>query len=239
MAGGGGADDINPYVAFVDLFSSVILVLLLFMLIMFVNVGYYMQFTSKGNKDSAIETDGELNKTAVELMKQQIIAEAQKQIKAEPKAEPTPAAPTPPQPKVVQQSKPKETTESNDSKAVSNTNTISREEKTTASTDFKENELIIAFKDNEIFLTEEVLSKVINAIETAIRGKPNAIATLSVGDSVKIISTTQAKQVSLGRLLSIKNSLNKAEHLKNRVKISYKQEQGRNYEFGFVKIDVK
>jgi len=233
VAGGGSSDDMNPFISYVDLFSSVILVLLLFMLIMFVNVGYYMQFTSKGNKDSAVEREGEPQKTTIEMMKEQIVAEAKKQAQAEP----TPV--TPPQPVVQQRPKPQESTETNDTKAVSSTNTISREEKTTAATDFKESELLIAFKDNEVFLTEEVVSNVINAIEKAIRGKPNSTVMLSVGDSAKIISNTQAKQVSLGRLLSIKNSLNKAEHLKNRVKINYKQEQNRNYEFGFVKIEVK
>ena len=35
--------EMNPFISYVDLFSSVILVLLLFVLLMLVNVGYYMQ----------------------------------------------------------------------------------------------------------------------------------------------------------------------------------------------------
>ena len=48
MAGGGGSDDMNPFIAYVDLFASIIMVLLLFVLLLFVNVGYYMQFSTKG-----------------------------------------------------------------------------------------------------------------------------------------------------------------------------------------------
>lgn len=56
MAGGGDSNEMNPFISYVDLFSSIILVLLLFVLIMFVNVGYYMQFNSKNQPQSATPT---------------------------------------------------------------------------------------------------------------------------------------------------------------------------------------
>lgn len=56
MAGGGGSDEMNPFIAYVDLFSSIIMVLLLFVLIMFVNIAYYMQFNSKDRSKSDVNT---------------------------------------------------------------------------------------------------------------------------------------------------------------------------------------
>ena len=51
MAGGGDSNEMNPFISYVDLFASIILVLLLFILIMFVNVGYYIQFNTKKKAD--------------------------------------------------------------------------------------------------------------------------------------------------------------------------------------------
>ena len=56
MAGGGGSDEMNPFISYVDLFASIIMVLLLFVLIMFVNVGYYMQFNAKDRSKSDVNT---------------------------------------------------------------------------------------------------------------------------------------------------------------------------------------
>ena len=56
MASSSDNGEMNPFISYVDLFSSVILVLLLFVLIMFVNVGYYMQFNSKGVKSEVAKS---------------------------------------------------------------------------------------------------------------------------------------------------------------------------------------
>jgi len=50
-------DEFNPWPSFVDIFSSVILVLLLFLLVLIVNIGYYAQFKFKVQYDGSIATD--------------------------------------------------------------------------------------------------------------------------------------------------------------------------------------
>ncbi|WP_321315174.1 hypothetical protein [Halarcobacter sp.] len=50
-------DEFNPWPSFVDIFSSVILVMLLFLLVVLVNLGYYAQFKYKVSYTGSIATD--------------------------------------------------------------------------------------------------------------------------------------------------------------------------------------
>ncbi|MDD3505073.1 MAG: hypothetical protein PHX65_00785 [Sulfurimonas sp.] len=53
----GCEQEFNPWPAFVDVFSSVILVMLLFLLITIVNIVYYAQFKHKVSYTGAITKD--------------------------------------------------------------------------------------------------------------------------------------------------------------------------------------
>lgn len=50
-------EEFNPWPSFVDIFSSVILVLLLFLLVVLANLGYYAQFKYKVSYNGSISTD--------------------------------------------------------------------------------------------------------------------------------------------------------------------------------------
>lgn len=50
-------EEFNPWPSFVDIFSSVILVLLLFLLVVLANLGYYAQFKYKVSFNGSISTD--------------------------------------------------------------------------------------------------------------------------------------------------------------------------------------
>lgn len=50
-------EEFNPWPSFVDIFSSVILVMLLFLLVTLVNLGYYAQFKFKISYTGSIATD--------------------------------------------------------------------------------------------------------------------------------------------------------------------------------------
>lgn len=223
MAGGGGSDDMNPFIAYVDLFASIIMVLLLFVLLLFVNVGYYMQFNTKGqvsdinttqeNEDAVVSSVTMIKKEDYkqkEIEKPTISAEA-KDISSESKAEDGGA----------------------------NGNTISRKSETFASAEFKEQDMIVVFKNNEYFLNKDVILQISSFMEQIQKTRPSAIFHLSVGDSTKLISSTQTKQVSLGRILSLKNALQNIPTLKDKIKINYKQSDSLSYEFGYLKIDAK
>jgi len=50
-------EEFNPWPPFVDIFASVILVMLLFLLITIVNIGYYAQFKHKISYTASVETE--------------------------------------------------------------------------------------------------------------------------------------------------------------------------------------
>lgn len=197
MAGGGDDGEMNPYISYVDLFSSVILVLLLFVLIMFVNVGYYMQFTSKDLKQEASSKN--ISSTIKDI----------------------------------------NTTVSIQSSSLVQGNTLSKNIEQVADVEFNESDLIVIFKNNEYFLSKEMISRVSKAMEKILKTRPNANFIISVGDSKKLISSTQTKQVSLGRVLSLKNSLESLPIFKNKIKINYRTPERAGFDFGYLKIDAK
>lgn len=211
MAAGTDQGDMNPFISYVDLFSSVILVLLLFVLIMFVNVGYYMQFNSKNATASA---------TPVEVVAPQ-----------------TPSKETSHVVFVTAKDPSKESINQSSSDVGERTLTKAVDKSTPV--DYKESDLMIVFKDNEYFVNKNVLAQLIKTMEKIVKVKPNTTFVISVGDSKKLISSTQAKQVSLGRVLSFKNSLESVPELKNKIQINYKQREQIHHEFGYLKIDVK
>ena len=209
MSAGTDQGDMNPFISYVDLFSSVILVLLLFVLIMFVNVGYYMQFNSKNASSAAQE-----------------VASPQTQSKESPKII------------FVTAKDPSKATTTQSSSDVGE-NTLTKQAEKSTPVDYKESDLMIIFKDNDYFVNKNVLSQLVKTMEKILKAKPSSTFVISVGDTKKLISSTQAKQVSLGRVLSFKNSLEAVPELKNKIQINYKQTETVHHEFGYLKVDVK
>ena len=210
MSAGTDQGDMNPFISYVDLFSSVILVLLLFVLIMFVNVGYYMQFNSKSTGAAA---------PAEVVTPQAKGAEAPKMIFITAK---TPS---------------KEA--SSQSSSDLGENTLTKQVEKSTPVDYKESDLMIIFKYNDYFVNKNVVSQLVKTMSKILKVKPSATFVISVGDTQKLISATQAKQVSLGRVLSFKNSLEAVPELKNKIQINYKQQELVHHEFGYLKVDVK
>ncbi|MDD5158286.1 hypothetical protein [Sulfurimonas sp.] len=219
MAGGGGSDDMNPFISYVDLFASIIMVLLLFVLLLFVNVGYYMQFNTKDQVSDINTTEEKENAvvSSIDIVKKEDYK--QKEIE---------------KPVTVPEKK-----DINSTTKATDGNTISGKSETFASAEFKEQDMIVVFKNNEYFLNKDVILQISSFMEQIQKTRPSAIFHLSVGDSSKLISSTQTKQVSLGRILSLKNALQNIPSLKDKIKINYKQADTYSYEFGYLKIDAK
>ncbi len=225
MAGGGSDGEMNPFISYVDLFSSVILVLLLFVLIMFVNVGYYMQFNAKNpelsdaeSKDMAMKKSGAAADTKEIVLIDKPIIEIKEQKKEQ---------------------KESNTTVEGKGGQADGTAVIQRDKKPPAISELKVDDLIIVFRNNEYFVSSDMLRQTASALERILQTKPNATFVITVGDSKKLVSSTQAKQVSLGRVLGLKNKLNEKDSLKNRVKSNFQQSESLGYEYGYIKIEVK
>ena len=118
-------------------------------------------------------------------------------------------------------------------------NTLTKQAEKSTPVDYKESDLMIIFKDNDYFVNKNVLSQLVKTMEKILKAKPSSTFVISVGDTKKLISSTQAKQVSLGRVLSFKNSLEAVPELKNKIQINYKQQETVHHEFGYLKVDVK
>ena len=210
MAASSEDGEMNPYISYVDLFSSVILVLLLFVLIMFVNVGYYMQFNSKNTKQ---EVSKEMTQSiSVPKEAPKILFSSAKVNQKEPTVQ---------------------------SSTDVGENTLSKQTDKSSAAEFKESDLLIVFQNNDYFPQQNALTQLIKTMEKIAKAKPNAQFIISVGDTKKLISSTQAKQVSIGRMLSLKNKLESMDEFKNKIRVSYKQQNPNNYDFGYLKIDVK
>ena len=210
MAASSEDGEMNPYISYVDLFSSVILVLLLFVLIMFVNVGYYMQFNSKNTKQ---EVSKEMTQSiSVPKEAPKILFSSAKVNQKEPTVQ---------------------------SSTDVGENTLSKQTDKSSAAEFKESDLLIVFQNNDYFPQQNALTQLIKTMGKIAKAKPNAQFIISVGDTKKLISSTQAKQVSIGRMLSLKNKLESMDEFKNKIRVSYKQQNPNNYDFGYLKIDVK
>jgi hypothetical protein len=225
MAGGGSDGEMNPFISYVDLFSSVILVLLLFVLIMFVNVGYYMQFNAKNpelsdaeSKDMALKKSGAAADTKEIILVDKAIVEVKEQKK--------------------EQKESNNTIQGKGGQA-DGTAVIQRDTKPPAISELRVDDLVIVFRNNEYFVSSDMLRQTASALEKVLQTKPNATFVITVGDSKKLVSSTQAKQVSLGRVLGLKNKLNEMDSLKNRVKINFQQSESLGYEYGHIKIEIK
>ncbi len=215
-------EDFNPWPPFVDIFASVILVLMLFLLITIVNIGYYAQFKSVKSYtsyatvkvDTVIVDDG-------------------------------PPAPTTciPRPEVKEQKDEidmisfhkvpePQSTESNSSLfsggiAEGNAVMYAREKErkiTNQTAVLKERSIELFFEDKEIFINTAIKFKIKKFIGDINRMTKESKFTIFVRDPDGIISATLAKQISLGRVLNIKSIIKKSNIKSKRIKINLQEQ---------------
>lgn len=239
MAGGGGNGEMNPWPSFVDIFASVILVLLLFMLVLMSIIAFNAQFISKiklaGSEDSAATKDDKT--THEETPMSESIKQAMQMIEAKTSQSKNPddaAVPV-----IAAETK----VESNATKLYSggqrDGSSIQADiEQKVALQEFKKNEMLIVFKDKEIFLNSDIIAEVSDAVMSLIKARPGANVTLEVSDPSEILSSSIARQISLGRIVNLKNKLTKNRELQGKIKINLEQTEG-EYKFGAIRLIVK
>jgi len=213
------AEEFNPWPPFVDVFSSVILVLLLFILVTIVNVAYYMQFNSKSNAQA---------KTAAKVESLQAGKDVQDMIA------------------LAKVEKPAADKAGNDSlftggQSEGNAVTASlgeqkrRDQQVDSS---KKGEVTIAFDDKSIFMTKAIKKDIKAFIAKIKKRNKNAKFEISVAQPTRILGTTVPKQVSLGRALNAKNMLKKMGVKLSNMRLKMEKKRDKNYGFGYVKIKV-
>jgi hypothetical protein len=204
-------EEFNPWPPFVDVFSSVILVLLLFVLVMIVNVAYYMQFNSKITSTSSEKST--INNLQKGVDPTQLVTLKKNIIQVEAKT-------------------------SNNSmfkggKAEGNSMSSTKDEKKFEQKVVSSSgSMLVAYDDKELFVNASTKTK----IKSFAKKYKNKKIVLEIANSTKIISKTIAKQISLSRIVSIKNILKKSGINLSNIKIKLSNRVSKEYPAGYVKI---
>ena len=234
-------EEFNPWPPFVDIFASVILVMLLFLLITIVNIGYYAQFKHKVSYTASVETQTpvqseETSKITTNYAQKEVVVQKERIV--------------PPENSVSYHkiSKPLLSEDSKSSffsggkeegNAVSYA--INKERKAfLAQKAFqKESTLNIVFEDKEVFLNSKVRSQLRRFVVSTLRRSKKAEFTVSVSDPHNIISKTLSKQISLGRTINIKNQIKKSRVPSKQIHMDLRMASPDLGEFGTITIQSR
>ena len=227
-------EEFNPWPPFVDIFSSTILVLLLFMLILIVNLGYYAQFKFKVSYIGTIATSQLITEQVPEINKinepkENQIPIEQKEI-VEQKVIKT---------SIISEVQEKKELERAGQDLVQANDTNSTLQATVQKDDY----LIVTFADKEILLDDPTIVQVKQFIQQMKNKFPKHKVIISSVEPTNQISSTIAKQISLARTLNTRNLIRKQGYNKSDVRIRLLEDTIRSKlpenEAGFVYITVK
>ena len=239
-------DEFNPWPSFVDIFSSVILVMLLFLLVLLVNLGYYAQFKFKVSYTGTITTDELIfNSTPSPLQIEQIVE--QEESKKE-------------QTQNIQEMK----QEIVRLKKIIEERTVKAKEKEEAQlesggidvADVKDDDndskqvllqneeyFIITYKGNEIFLDNKIAKDLKLFLLDVKKKYKNHKILITAADVQGQASATVAKQISLARSLGTRNLIRKFGYEKKDVRIdllaSTEVKEDINKQNGYLVIRIK
>jgi len=213
-------EEFNPWPPFVDVFSSVVLVLLLFILVLIVNVAYYMQFNSKSSSTSQVTSKSDNLQAGMDVTDMISLQ------------------------KVV---KPKMDAAGNDSlfsggKSEGNALESAKDAKEQKEQNVEkrsDSELVIAYNSTDIFLQKGAKQKIASFIKSVKSKNKNAKVVISMAYPTNIISTTMKKKVSISRIVNVKNSLKKMDLKLSDMKINIRNKEDKKYKNGYVKITLE
>ena len=207
-------EEFNPWPPFVDVFSSVILVLLLFILVTIVNIAYYMQFNSK--VDSTSKTKSQTNNlqkgqdtTKMVTLKKEII-----QVKA----------------------KTSNLSIFSGGKSEGNAMTMKKEEeKLLQKVEKTKNGITIVFNNKEIFISKKVKKQI---KEFAKKNKNKKFIIKIIKPTISL-SPTISRQISIGRTVVIKNKLKMAGIPLENITLTIDSTKNTKYKNGAIEIVTK
>ncbi len=252
-------EEFNPWPSFVDIFSSVILVLLLFLLITIVNIGYYAQFKHKVSYTGSVSSDELILSEKPEENKQEETRDIPRKI-----IDPVPVPSNPK--KIIEELKKQivilqkkvltsqtkfiaktEVEDANDTGEIEATGYDITSDKVDEKSKQKiiesEDYYIISFAKDEVFVETSIRKKLKEFIKKAKKRYPNHKVYILAVDRKNPVSATVAKQVSLGRTLAIRNFIRKLRYDKKDVRVDLvgkvKIDQEVDYENGYLVIKIK
>ena len=226
---GSSDGEFNPWPAFVDIFSAVILVMLLLLMVVLANLGYFAQFKYKVSYSGAVSSDdiirnnnrtteeeGETTQTSsasaaaitnsdrnvqiISEQKQMILA-LQKQLSADPNNT--------------------KSAKGSDEIESAGINVADKRESTTEVQKMvtAEEYIIVNYKADELFVDDVISKQIKQFLETA-KSKYKIFQVVITSSDIKDqLSSTISKQISLGRTMSVRNLIKKFGYDKKDIKI--------------------
>ena len=222
-----GDGEFNPWPAFVDIFSAVILVMLLLLMVVLANLGYFSQFkykvsysgavssddiirsnnksteediiASQSNSSASTVTNADRNIQIINEQRQMILA-LQKQIASE---------------EAVKSAKGTDEIESG------GINVADKRENTTEIQKMIKSEeyLIVNYKADELFVDDVISKQIKQFLETSKSKYKTFQIVIYSADMKEQLSSTISKQISLGRTMSIRNLIKKFGYDRKDIKI--------------------
>lgn len=255
-------DEFNPWPSFVDIFSSVILVMLLFLLVLLVNLGFYAQFKYKVSYTGSIATDDLiLNDNPSEAQTKEEVVESEDSQEAQTISVQTASSSAQNVEnlsvaqmqqeiiklrKIIQQKEVKAEEERESEIESGGIDVKDRKDDDKASKQLifeAEDYFIVTYKSNEIFLDNEITKKLKVFIEDAKKKYKKHKILITAADIKGRASATVAKQISLARSIGARNLIRKLGYEKKDVRIdllaSTKVKEKINEQNGYLVIRIK
>ncbi len=211
------SEEFNPWPPFVDVFSSVVLVLLLFILVLIVNVAYYMQFNTTINSDSKTKSQVDNLQAGIDVTNMITLQKVEK---------------------------PKLDSGGNNSlfsggKEASSSTTISKDKNLNKQNIQKisQSEWTIEYTSADMFLNKDIKDQIISFAKKA-KNKGKKIE-ISAAYPINVISTTRKKRVTISRVVNVKNTLKKGGMKLSNIIINITDHEDQKYKYGYIKIKIK
>ena len=227
------SEEFNPWPPFVDIFSSVILVLLLFLLITIVNIAYYAQFKFKVSYTGTVAT----TEVILSADPKKVVTDKTEQIEQTMYTKPL-------KPELIEDPQTKE--EVGDIESAGKDLSRIYEDETTKQAILATDEyLVLNFGGNDIKLDNPTIIKIKEFIAQAKQKSPNHIVKISAVDPTNQISATVMKQISLARTINARNLIRQLSYDIKDVQVDLLKPNSTNIqnenEFGFliIRIDKK
>lgn len=244
-------DEFNPWPSFVDIFSSVILVMLLFLLVVLVNLGYYAQFKYKVSYTGSIATDDLiLNDNPSEAKKKEDINQEQKDSQSQSQAQEQKIQQLQQEiiriRKTIEQRlvKAKEEKHAELEAGGIDVKDVKDDDNESKQVIYESDDyFIVTFKSNEIFFDNAITKKLKLFIDSMKSKYKNHQILITAADVKGRASATVAKQISLARSIGARNLIRKLGYKKKDVRIdllaSTKIKEKVNEENGYLVIRVR
>lgn len=186
----------NPWPGFVDLFASVIMVVLTFMLVTIINITYYSQFKYKIGYEGSVSVENLMNKSQINQKESLMDKVTEKIVKDD---------------------------SEKDLEAIAGMDlTIRDSNQTKQEYDVHNDWMIIKYVNKEIILDPQSIKEIEAFIKHAKGSIPEHSISIYTKEPINQVSTSIAKQITLSRALNIRNVLRKKGYKEDEIIVKLK-----------------